>query len=129
MADQNERFKFEAVEGPIYPDLGADVAKLRRGSDRQKHGAAVLAGIRRLNKPRGLRRPTLPRPLAGAALLAAIRQRQHDALEACAARPRAEPPGGWQAAYDAAMAAKRLHTKDQAQAAKRIQRNAEGDDV
>jgi hypothetical protein len=35
---------------PEYPDLGAKVAKLRRGDDRKAHGEAVLEAIRAKNR-------------------------------------------------------------------------------
>jgi hypothetical protein len=45
--------------GPIYPDLGAKVAKLRRGDDRKAHGEAVLEAIRAKNRRLHMR-PTPP---------------------------------------------------------------------
>jgi len=35
---------------PEYPNLGEQVARLRRGSDHKAHGAAVLEAIRRLQR-------------------------------------------------------------------------------
>ena len=50
--------KLTKLYGPPYPDLGAKVAKLRKGKDRQAHGQAVLAAIRArhaaaLHSPKG----------------------------------------------------------------------------
>ena len=42
--------------GPVYPDLGAAVAKLRKSSHVQAHGHAVLERIRQLNKQAWARR-------------------------------------------------------------------------
>jgi hypothetical protein len=121
---ERDLFGHPSGPGPTYPDLGADVAKLRRGSDRQKHGAAVLAAIRKSNK-QALARCTNKTwhwsnsasgttHNKGADILAAVAKRQRGALAACAAGPRCDPLGRWQLAYDNAMRQLALHRRGEA---------------
>jgi hypothetical protein len=98
--------------GPVYPDLGQKVARLRRGKDRKAHGTAVLDAIR--GKQRGeLRRETPSHAIqcasgtshpAGKEILKAIAARHRAALlNAPAQERRARTADEWRELYEAAM--------------------------
>lgn len=102
--------------GPEYPDLGAKVARLRRGKDRHAHGIAVLDAI--LSKQRSeLRRETPSHAIVcasctshttGKDILKAVAQQHRNATMAYASSVRrARKPCEWQEMYDEAMKEKR----------------------
>jgi len=108
------------VFGPVYPDLGQKVARLRRGTDRQAHGQAVLDAIR--SKQRGeLRRETPTHAVVcasgtshvtGEAILKAIAAKHHAAiLNAPAQERRARKPEQWLEMYEMAMREKRARAE------------------
>lgn len=90
--------------GPIYPDLGVKVAKLRHGDDRKAHGEAVLEAIRAKN--RTLHRRSVPATAINdsANILEARRRQQRSALLAYPSQVRRQrPPEEWKALYAKAM--------------------------
>jgi len=100
--------------GPVYPELGSTVAKLRRGADRRAHGAAVLAAIVRLQRS-ALARATPSHSVhcasgsnhnKGAAILRAVAASNRAKCNPGAIR-RAREPDVWQTMYEEAMAEKR----------------------
>jgi len=107
--------------GPQYPDLGAKVAKLRKGKDRKAHGEAVLDAIRTKNKP-AAKAPSAARVACasgtylnnGRAIVNAVVAQQRSALASCMAAIRAaRTDEEIKAAYAAAMEEKRQRENPQ----------------
>lgn len=108
---------------PEYPNLGATVARLRRGDDRKAHGAAVLEAIRRLQQGT-INRETPSHNVhcasgtnhnTGNAILAAVAKQNR----ATSLKFRSLTAGEWKEKYDEAMKEKR--ERDAARAAEIIQ--------
>jgi hypothetical protein len=97
--------------GPTYPDLGASVAKLRRGADRKAHGLAVLTAINAKNRQahqRVLRSHNVTcasgtNHNTGKAILKAVAQSHRINPDAIRAK---RTPEQWRALYAQAMAEK-----------------------